>query len=120
MMILPPGKYFKIHAHPNIEFACTLLGTLREFSWFFHQPIDEMNVSMKDKLIGPTIPENHPFEYNTCGQGKCIMNEVGSIHQTFTGGDGCVILVLWSACHANTHPSCVFNKDKRLMPSAGW
>jgi hypothetical protein len=28
VMVLPPGMYFKIHAHPNIEFEVTL----REFA----------------------------------------------------------------------------------------
>ena len=120
LMILPPKKCFKIHAHPNIEFECTLLGALCEFRWLFKQSADEIHASNKDNIKGPTIPENSPFEYRKIRQGQCMLNEKGSVHQSFSEDDGCVILVLWSGCHANTHPSCVFNKDKRILPSAGW
>lgn len=119
VMVLSPGKYFKIHAHPNIEFEYTMLGCLREFRWLFTVPADELRGDGK-QLTGPEIAATHMFEEKASPQNHCMLNETGSVHQSFTSDQACVLLVLWSGCHANTHPSCVFNSDSRLRPSAGW
>jgi hypothetical protein len=140
VMILPPGKCFKIHAHPNIEFEYTMLGTLREFrSCHFKANASDLAASTTTEssagdehsgapqhspppLIGPEIAASYMFEERSCPQNHCMLNETGSVHQSFTSPDegGCAILVLWSQCHANTHPSRVFTTDARLRPSAGW
>jgi quercetin dioxygenase-like cupin family protein len=119
IMVLAPGKYFKIHSHPNIEFEYTMLGTLREFRWLFRQPAEELQEGKE--LTGPEIAATHMFEEKVVQTNQCMINETGSVHQSFTSPDqGCIILVLWSGCHANTHPSRVLNRDTRLKPSAGW
>jgi hypothetical protein len=119
VMVLAPGKYFKVHAHPNIEFEYTMLGTLQEFRWLFRQPAEELQNGKE--LTGPEIAATHMFQEAVCQTNQCMINETGSVHQSFTSSDqGCVILVLWSGCHANTHPSRVLNLDTRLRPSVGW
>lgn len=119
VMVLGPGKYFKVHAHPSIEFEYTMLGTLREFRWLFRQPSEELREGKE--LTGPEIAATHMFEEKVVQTNQCMINETGSVHQSFTSSDqGCVILVLWPGCHANTHPSRVLNRDTRLKPSAGW
>jgi hypothetical protein len=30
--------------------------------------------------------------------------QIGSVHQSYTGDEGALILVLWSGCHANITP----------------
>jgi hypothetical protein len=135
VMVLSPGQCFKIHAHPNIEFEYTLLGTLREFRCC-HFTADAKDLAAKPAsldasdddaspepslLEGPEIDTSFMFEERSCPQNHCMLNETGSIHQSFTAPDqACAILVLWSQCHANSHPSRVFTTDPRLRPSAGW
>jgi hypothetical protein len=118
VMVLPPGKYFKIHAHPNIEFECTLKGRLCEFRWLFVVPPEELK---GESPLGPDIGKTDMFFEEVVKEGECLVNEIGSVHQSFTAPDeGCAIIVLWSGCHANTHPSRVENSDCRLRPNAGW
>lgn len=116
IMLLPPGRYFKIHAHTAIEFECTLKGSLHEFRWSFLVPPEKLT---GENPIGPEIAETQLFEHLQVNEGECLVNEIGSVHQSFTAKDDgeCVIVVLWSGCHANTHPSSVKNTDCRLRPS---
>jgi hypothetical protein len=122
VMSLPPGQCFRVHAHPNIEFEYTMIGTLREFRWMFKQPAEELRGGGAGKtLSGPKIAATHMFEEKAVLQNQCMLNETGSVHQSFVGAaEACVILVLWSGCHANTPPSNIFNTDSRLRPNAGW
>jgi hypothetical protein len=119
IMVLPPGRYFKIHAHPNIEFECTLKGRLCEFRWLFVVPPETLREG--DSPLGPDIGKTDMFFEDAVAEGECLVNEIGSVHQSFTAPDeGCAIIVLWSGCHANTNPSQVANSDCRLRPLAGW
>ena len=120
VMVLPPGMYFKIHAHPNIEFEVTLKGTLHEFRWSFYVPSEQLT---GENPTGPEIAATQLFEELHVKEGGCMMNSTGSVHQSFTAKDlGCTMVVLWSGCHANVHPSSVKSIDPRLRPtgSAGW
>ena len=118
IMILPPGLYFKVHAHPNIEFEVTLSGCLEEFRWLFRVPAAQL---AGDTPTGPEIAATNAFEHHKVPAGHCMLNETGSVHQSFTSRESlCCILVLWSGCHANTHPSKIFHTDPRLKPTAGW
>ena len=118
VMVLPPGMYFKVHAHPNIEFEVTLKGSLHEFRWSFYVPSEQLT---GDNPTGPEIAATQLFEELQVNEGGCMLNSIGSVHQSFTAKDqGCAIVVLWSGCHANVHPSAVKSIDPRLKPSAGW
>ena len=118
IMILPPGLYFKVHAHPNIEFEVTLSGCLEEFRWLFR--VQASNLTGQSPT-GPEIASTHAFEHYKVPAGRCMLNETGSVHQSFTSRESsCCILVMWLGCHANTHPSKIFHNDPRLKPSAGW
>lgn len=37
--------------------------------------------------------------------GNIYVNEVGSIHQSFTRGEGCLLLCVWGGAHLNLPPS---------------
>ena len=56
--------------------------------------------------------------------GRFIANRVGSVHQSYTGADGCLCLVLWSGCHAHIAPASCQGLDgpgaNLLRPGAGW
>lgn len=118
IMILPPGMYFKVHAHPNIEFEVTISGSFEEFRWFFRVPESQLR---GEEPAGPEIAATRPFEHYKVPAGHCMLNETGSVHQSFTSRESsCCILVMWSGCHAHTHPSQNFHRDPRLKPTAGW
>lgn len=119
ILVLPPDKYFKIHAHPTIEFELTLYGSLHEYRWItMCMPVSDLQVETPE---GPEIQAKFPFDHRFVPQGQTMVNEIGSVHQSFTSKDiGCAIVLLWSGCHANTHPSRVFNTDPRIRPRAGW
>jgi hypothetical protein len=124
VMVLPPATYFKIHAHPNIEFELTLKGCLEEFRFLFRVPKEELlaQSSSSSSLRGPNITRDHVFQHLKVEAGQCMINETGSVHQSFTGlQQPCALLVLWSGCHANTRPEQVDQDiDRRLKPTAGW
>jgi hypothetical protein len=44
-----------------------------------------------------------PWKFSTLSTGNWLVNEVGSVHQSFTAtsGTGCKLLVLWGGSHAN-------------------
>lgn len=140
VMVLPPGMYFKIHAHPNIEFELTLRGCLEEFRFLFRVPKDKLgvvrgngNADADDAPRGPDITkQNSTFQHHKVQAGECMINETGSVHQSFTSNDEpCALIVLWSGCHANTRPEQVEdgviddttatpNNGGQLRPHAGW
>mmetsp|Transcript_20572 Transcript_20572/g.44538 ORF Transcript_20572/g.44538 Transcript_20572/m.44538 type:complete len:254 (-) Transcript_20572:473-1234(-) len=121
IMVLPKHLYFKIHAHPNIEFEFTLYGALHEFRWTTLRATIDPADNAKQPLTGPEIAAHSVFEHRHVAKGETMVNQIGSVHQSFTAADeGCAILVLWSGCHANTPPSMVHNVSPELRPTAGW
>ena len=92
---IPPNRGLSLHAHPNVEIAFVLKGVL-------HQNLI-VNIALeKDKFClddvkkdswGPGAPK---FALSEFHQGQVVLNEPGSIHQTFTVNDGAVILCLIS------------------------
>ena len=63
---------------------------------------------------GPAIKTDAVFEEFSVPTGSTLVNEIGSVHQSYTGPEGCVLLLLWSACHARTLPENVNSEDCRL------
>jgi len=53
-----------------------------------------------------------------------LANIPGSLHQSFTGEDGALVLVLWSGCHAHVRPEDCSDLtgpgSNLLKPGAGW
>ena len=64
------------------------------------------------------------FEEREVPAGKFLANRVGSVHQSYTGDEGALVLVLWSGCHANVRPEhCAGLRGhgaSLLKPGAGW
>jgi hypothetical protein len=59
-------------------------------------------------MEGPDLSALDPpprFEERCMAEGSINVNEIGSIHQSFTRGDGATILCIWGGCHANISPS---------------
>jgi len=38
--------------------------------------------------------------------GQVLINDIGSIHQSYTKEDGCLILAIWSGLHADLDKGC--------------
>ena len=105
--------WFKVHAHPNIEFEQTLVGSLHEVRLCGDPP------TLPDGDEGPDLRRALDWEAGTVPAGEFVVNAVGSVHQSFTEGDGALIVVLWSGCHANVRPEKCPSSNL-LRPGAGW
>eukprot|EP00929_Paragymnodinium_shiwhaense_P094449 TRINITY_DN55028_c0_g2_i3.p1 TRINITY_DN55028_c0_g2~~TRINITY_DN55028_c0_g2_i3.p1 ORF type:complete len:414 (-),score=62.98 TRINITY_DN55028_c0_g2_i3:149-1390(-) len=134
IMALPPHTWFRCHAHPNIEFEHTLAGTLREVR-LAHMHMKKGSFrDVRGRPIPPGTPSG-PYGPNlvelkeklhldwseeVVPAGDYLGNLPGSVHQSFTGADGAVLLLLWSGCHANIRPSRCRGVTPKLRPEAGW
>ena len=68
---------------------------------------------------GPDLRRALDWEAGTVPAGEFVVNAVGSVHQSFAEGDGALIVVLWSGCHANVRPEKCPSSNL-LRPGAGW
>jgi len=114
-MTLPPGAWFKVHAHPNIEYEVTLRGALCE--WRCAARVSPADAARCDDAL---LPPRGAWHYGAVPAGSDLANTIGSVHQSFAGPDGATILVLWSGCHSNVRPERLDGVDERLRPGAGW
>ena len=112
VMAIKPNDWFCVHAHPNIELMQTLVGTLHEVRC--GDP-----PTLPDGDEGPDLRSSLTWEAGTVPAGDFVVNAVGSVHQSFTAGDGALIVVLWSGCHANVRPEQCPSSNL-LRPGAGW
>ena len=112
VMAIKPNDWFCVHAHPNIELMQTLVGTLHEIRC--GDP-----PTLPDGDEGPDLRRALDWEAGTVPAGEFVVNAVGSVHQSFTEGDGALIVVLWSGCHANVRPEKCPSSNL-LRPGAGW
>jgi hypothetical protein len=100
------GTQFNLHAHPNLEVAHCVRGTLHEIR-MKGEPWDEGYEPCPgdpSKVKGPNLTQlNRPWYFNSLHAGEWLANEAGSIHKSFTAtsGDGVLLLVLWSGSHAD-------------------
>ena len=98
LMSCGPGCQFKLHAHPNIELVYCVEGQLHEVR------MDGDPLPVESSGVGPSVTSLHrSWSFATLQTGQWLVNEVGSIHKSFTStsGDGCVLLVLWGGGHAD-------------------
>ena len=75
--------------------------------------------ALPDGDEGPDLRRALAWEAGTVPAGEFVVNAVGSVHQSFTEGDGALIVVLWSGCHANVRPEKCPSSNL-LRPGAGW
>lgn len=111
LMDCAPGCQFNLHAHPNLELVYCIKGQLHEIRLDNdHNVITksfeviEDDTNQNPKVKGPSlIGCQRSWRFGTLGQGKWLVNRVGTIHKSFTAtnGEGCVLLTLWGGSHAN-------------------
>lgn len=107
----PRGIQFQLHAHPNLELIYCIRGTLFEIRMNGKPPTRNFEDTLSDgsdrniKVIGPTLTNlKRSWSFGALNAGQWLVNEVGSIHKSFTSSrvdGGCDLLVLWSGSHAN-------------------
>lgn len=107
-MQCPAGTEFKLHAHPNIELIYCADGDLHEVRMKGEPITKEFEAEGDGKVAGPNLSSlSRPWYFDTLKQGTWLVNEVGSIHKSFTAskGNGCVLIVLWGGSHADITPA---------------
>jgi hypothetical protein len=101
VMDCAPGTQFNMHAHPNIEVVYCIRGALHEIR-MSGEPFERSFKS--GKVYGPNLTQlDRSWYFGTLPQGEWLVNEVGSIHKSFTAtnGDGCLLMCLWGGGHAD-------------------
>jgi hypothetical protein len=101
VMDCAPGTQFNMHAHPNIEVVYCIRGALHEIR-MSGEPIERSFKS--GQVYGPNLTHlDRSWYFGTLTQGEWLVNEVGSIHKSFTAtnGIGCLLICLWGGAHAN-------------------
>jgi len=102
IMDILPNRNFPLHAHPNIESIYVARGTLHEMRLSGLPPTREFPTDNLGNPEGPDLStEPWTFEHNILPEGSFLVNEIGSVHQSYTENEGVVLLVLWGGCHAN-------------------
>lgn len=93
LLMVPKNMNFSWHAHANIEFAIVFSGDLFEVR--SPKVISKSLVSPKCKIKNQKISKK-----GTLKNPKVEINEIGSIHRSFTKKKHCLIFVIMNAhCH---------------------
>lgn len=106
LMELPPHRTFKLHVHPVLEVIHIIRGQLHERR-MMGPPLD---LSADDgKAVAEMPPVDLSGEERAFVDGvfpeDCInVNEMGSVHQSWTEGEGCLLLCIWTG-HLNIDTS---------------
>ena len=129
---------FQLHSHPNVELDIPLVGDLWErrlmdaelrasllerktplsgdvvTSNVYKAPTEE-ELARERKHLGEiadgieSLGSSGHFVDRATREGQVLFNSVGSLHQSYTKENGCLIFVLWSGVHANfTSCECCF------------
>jgi hypothetical protein len=111
-----PSTQFKLHSHPNIELVYCVRGPFHEIrmdgepvskSFEAKEGDDSIDKARPKKLWGPDLSNlDRSWTFKSLRAGEWLVNEVGSIHKSFTPskGNGCVLVVLWGGSHADVRP----------------
>ena len=78
----------------------------------YHQPTDteikQVYTSLKRSLGRKvkTLGKHGKIINRQLNVGQVLVNDIGSIHQSYTKEDGCLILAIWSGLHADLDKGC--------------
>lgn len=128
LMDILPNQAFPLHAHPTVEIVHIIKGALYERRLQGKPPINikgcccnsissssaSASISASPStatqgLSPPDLSSLSPpptFIDGVCRAGDMLVNEVGSIHQSWTEDEGCFLLCIWGGGHLNLPPSC--------------
>ena len=130
LLACPKGFEFKLHAHPSVELIVPLVGELWErriigasissdnlkrgvklsvsdhSNKLYEDPNDGDMALAKENLQSAmsaisSLGTEGKFVDRPTKEGQVLYNPVGSIHQSYTKDEGCLLFVLWSGIHAD-------------------
>ena len=130
LLACPKGFEFKLHAHPSVELIVPLVGELWErrligasissdhlkrgvelsvsdySNKLYEDPTDSALALAKENLQASmsaisSLGTKGKFVDRSTKEGQVLYNSVGSIHQSYTKDEGCLLFVLWSGIHAD-------------------
>jgi len=148
LLVCRKNRSFSLHAHPNMELDVPLVGDLWEKRLMgsklnaallerdrrienkeddFYSPPSQEDIARQKEFLAQkvnAIDDLGPlgkFVDRPAREGSVLYNETGSVHQSYTKDDGCIVLALWSGVHANFQDcACCFGvaggKDLFLPP----
>ena len=110
IMKIRPNNAFPLHAHPNIEIVYVIYGSMHEYRY----EGEALKTDYVD-CIGPNMTTMNTTtskfihrvtraateDSTQSDNNSFLVNELGSIHMSYTEDDGAVILAIWSGRHAN-------------------
>ena len=133
LVAIPANTTLRLHAHPSLEVTVPLVGTLYECrsNSLVHQPsetlsrqpmhsigtplsdfserptAEELNQIAKDlsnRVILPDSGRDGRFRVREAMPGEGLVNSAGSVHQSYTKNDPCLLLALGPNIHAHFLP----------------
>jgi len=132
----PPNFTFKLHCHVSVELIIPLVGELwekrllgatlhpkllarksplqitEEKGAFYKPPSADHDMAQTQELATllaskiDSMGNVGEFVDRSLGNGQVMYNSVGSIHQSYTKDQGCLLLVLWCGVHGNLDCAC--------------
>ncbi|EWM25883.1 hypothetical protein Naga_100054g26 [Nannochloropsis gaditana] len=108
---VPSDRSFDLHVHPCFEVLHVLRGRLYERRMLGPplslaeeegKPVREMAPVDLSGLCPPPDFRDGVFQEDTIN-----VNEMGSVHQSWTGEEGCIILLLWAGGHCFIDGACL-------------
>lgn len=93
---IPPRTAFFVHQHPGLELVFLVRGSMQEVRLAQPAHIDRACLSQRSvrDLRDPAYRFSRS-EFSAGKGGRWITNEVGSVHQTFTEDEECLMIALW-------------------------
>jgi len=92
---IPKWTSFFVHQHPGIELVYLLRGSMHEIRLTEPRHIER-------RCVEPVAPfdlkdDSYQFErkLHVAQSGRWLANEVGSVHQSFTEEEDCVMIAIW-------------------------
>lgn len=116
-MRIAPGYELHCHAHPNLELAYCVQGTLHEIRVKDgHEPKHSLTQYEDGTWQGPDMSQldNRSWTTKSLPAGAWLVNPVGSIHKSFTDfSEGCLLILLFGGSEANVQNEHVHSDELR-------
>lgn len=109
-MQLPPGATFRLHMHPTLEIIHVIRGALYERR-MVGPPLPLVSEEGKkvEEMMPVDLSHLDPpprFQDNVFSEDSVNVNEMGSVHQSYTSQEeGCLLLCIWAGWHCNIEGS---------------
>lgn len=90
LLSITPGTAYPMHAHPGLEMVYIVRGQLHE-----RRLVEDVKFDAVVGQPGPDLSTGYSLSQHVHSAGSWIINEVGSIHQSYTAEQPCLLLAVW-------------------------